>query len=817
MASRASNQDSLVGSELGRYRIAEKVGVGGMGEVYRAHDQHLARDVAIKVLPPGALSDESARKHFHKEALILSQLNHPNVATIHDFDTQRGVDFLVMEYIPGITLSEKLAGRPLPEKDVLRLGVQLADGLAAAHDQGVVHRDLKPGNLRVTADGRLKILDFGLAKLRLPVANSAATESLSQTQVMAGTLPYMAPEQLLGGEIDARTDIHAAGSVLYEMATGQRPFAEVERAQIIDAILHRRPRSPKAFNPKLSPELERIIGKCLEKEPENRYQSAKELAVDLRRMTFSHTDSGGPYGRVPGPTTALFRSWYGSCRKLIPQPLVSLPIMAAGLVIVALAIILVPSRHSPADSIAVMPFTWLNTGTGVPADVDSEYLSDGITETLIDAVSQLPNVKVIAASSIFRYKGRAIDFRSVGDELKVRKVLTGRIVQHRDSLTISLELVDANSDRHLWGERIERNVSALASLPRDIAVEVGDQLRMGPGPQSLKPYTISSEAYQTYLKGLYYWNKRTEADLQKAISYFNQAVAQDPKYARAYAGLANSYHVLPVYSSIDPTITHDQAQAAALKAVQIDDTLAEGHTSLAAIMADDDWDFAAAEHQFQRAIALNPNYATAHQWYAQSLTHVGNFDQALDEIRKSQELDPLSLIINVTAGDILIRAQRYDQAIAQLRKATDLNKNFPWTHSVLRDVSEYKGMFLEAIAENEAAMVAQGDPADNAKRVAASLREAYTKSGQDGYWRARVQRAEQDIREGKVVNYDESPYRIASFYAHLGDTDSVVQWLQKALEQRSIGLAYVRTAPEFQAFHSDPRVVKIMKQMGLPL
>ncbi len=293
------------GKILGHYRIVEKIGAGGMGEVYRAHDEHLARDVAIKVLPPGTLTDESARKRFHKEALILSQLNHPNIATIHDFDTQQGVDFLVMEYIPGITLSEKVAGRPLAEKEVLRLGVQLAEGLAAAHDHGVVHRDLKPGNLQVTSDGRLKILDFGLAKLRLPVTDSVRTESLSETQAMAGTLPYMAPEQLLGGEIDARTDIHGAGSVLYEMATGQRPFAEVEHSQLIGAILRRPPVSPTALNRRLSPELERIIGRCLEKEPEHRDQSAGALTADLRRIELGLLPAVGPtqlQHKPAGPT-----------------------------------------------------------------------------------------------------------------------------------------------------------------------------------------------------------------------------------------------------------------------------------------------------------------------------------------------------------------------------------------------------------------------------------------------------------------------------------------------------------------------------------
>src|SRR5271165_1551934 len=282
MAGRSPDRDLLVGGELGHYRIVERIGAGGMGEVYRARDEHLARDVAVKVLSPGTLTDASARNHFHKEALTLSKLNYPSIATIYDFDTQQGVDFLVMEYIPGVTLSDRVAAGPLPEKEVLRLGVQLAEGLAAAHDHGVVHRDLKPGNLRVTSDGRLKILDFGLAKLRPLVADSAATESSSETHTMAGTLPYMAPEQLLGEEIDVRTDIHAAGAVLYEMATGQRPFGEVEHSQLIGAILHTPPLSPTVLNPSLSPELGRIIGKCLEKEPENRYQYAKELAVDLR-------------------------------------------------------------------------------------------------------------------------------------------------------------------------------------------------------------------------------------------------------------------------------------------------------------------------------------------------------------------------------------------------------------------------------------------------------------------------------------------------------------------------------------------------------
>src|ERR1019366_3855667 len=388
MDSRALGENLLVGTGLGHYRIVEKIGAGGMGEVYRAHDEHLARDVAIKVLPPGTLIDESARKHFHKEALILSQLNHPNIATIYDFDTQQGVDFLVMEYIPGITLSEKVAAGPLAEKEVLRLGVQLAEGLSAAHEHGVVHRDLKPGNLQVTSDGRLKILDFGLAKLRLPVTDSVATQSLSETQATAGTLPYMAPEQLLGGEIDARTDIHAAGSVLYEMATGQRPFAKLEHAQLIAAILRQPPMPPGQLNPQVSPELERIIGKCLEKEPENRYQSAKELAIDLRRLQTS--------GMISAQYAPTQSQWWSA--KSVVLGLAVLALVIGLLITINISKLRerVFSRGGTPriESLAVLPVK------NFSGDPDQEFFADGMTDALIADLAQIKAVKVISRTSV---------------------------------------------------------------------------------------------------------------------------------------------------------------------------------------------------------------------------------------------------------------------------------------------------------------------------------------------------------------------------------------------------------------------------------
>jgi len=805
MANYAVVQNALVGQTLGHYRLVEKIGAGGMGEVYRAQDEHLDREVAIKVLTPGTLADEHTRRRFRKEALALSKLNHPNIATIHDFDTQRGVDFLVMEYIPGVTLDGKLAKGPIPEKEIIALGMQLAEGLSAAHEHGLVHRDLKPGNLRLSGDGQLKILDFGLAKLRSPVTASAATESVSGTETLAGTLPYMAPEQLLGEEIDARTDIHAAGSVLYEMATGKRPFAGVERSQLIGAILRRPPRPPRTLNLSLSPEVERIIGKCLEKDPDNRYQSAKELAVDLRRVAKPEAREVVAESRV---------------RLSLPMR-----VLVAVLIVAVLGVTGYFARHPfwprakpPAQKImlAVLPFENLS------GDPEQEFFSDGMTEEMIAQLGSLQpqRLGVIARTSAMLYKGSKKPITQIGHELTVDYILEGSVRRETGRVRVTAQLIQVRDQTHLWAESYERELGAIFALQSDVARRVVGSLAVEllPAEQArlVSARPVNPEAHEAYLKGRYFWNKRTEADLRKAISYFQQAVAKDPGYALAYTGLADSYHVLWVYSNISPKDTHDQAKAAALRAVQTDDTLAEAHTSLASITAAEDWDFAAAEREFQRALALNPNYATAHQWYAESLTYVGRFDEALIEIQKAQELDPLSLIVNVTAGYILMLTQKYDQAVAQFRNAIAADGNFFIAHSSLRDAYEYKHMFLDAIAENEATAVAEGYPKDQAEVAAGMLRESYVKGGEAGYWRARVQLAEQHMREGRVINYDESPYKMASFYAHLGDADSAVKFLQETLERRDIALAYVRTAPEFQALRSDPRIVKIMGQMGLP-
>jgi len=812
MTSRPSGPDLAVGINLGHYRIAEKIGAGGMGEVYRAHDEHLARDVAIKVLPAGTLSDPSARRHFRNEALALSKLNHPGIATIYDFDTQDGVDFLVMEYIPGMTLSEKLAGRPLAEKEVLALGVQLAEALAAAHAEGVVHRDVKPGNLRVTGDGRLKVLDFGLAKLRLPVVPSAATESIDQTLAMTGTLPYMAPEQLLGEEADARTDIHSAGAVLYEMATGQRPFGKLERAQLITAILRQAPVPPAQLNPQVPAELERLIGKCLEKDPENRYQSAKELAVDLRRLG------------MPSSVTASWRVVERPRSRLRRKVLLGLTgvLVVAALLLGLNAVsgwrerLLGKEAGAAIHSLAVLPLANLS------GDPEQEYFADGMTEELITDLSKIGSLKVISRTSVMQYKDARKPLREIGRELGVDGVIEGSVRRVGDRVRITAQLIYAPSDTHLWAESYDRDLHDVLKLQGEVAQVIANEINAKVTPQEQARLSgkrpIDPAAYQAYLQGRYYWNKRTEEDIQKAIGYFQQAINKDPNYALAYAGLADSYLVLSLYSSAPWQDTYRQAKAAAVKALEIDDNLAEAHATLASTRAGEQWDLAGALTELARAIQLNPNYATGHQWYAEYLICSGDAEKAITQIRRAQELDPLSLVINSTYGYILLQARRYDESLAQARKTLGMDANFYLGHQLLAEAYEQRGMFEEAITERQTAATLAGESAEQAGRRALLLRNAYAKKNAKAYWQERLQLAMKDAKQSRDLPYeltDSSPYRLAVLNARAGRNEAAIGLLQKAFNERDYGLYYLKTAPALDGLHSDPRVASLMLRIGV--
>ncbi len=690
----------MIGRTLGHYRIDSHLGQGGMGVVYRARDLRLERDVALKVLPAGLLADETARKRFRKEALALSQLNHPNIATVHDFDTQDGVDFLVLEYIVGASLDEKLVAGPLGEKELLGLASQLALGLAAAHEQGIVHRDLKPANLRVTPDGRLKILDFGLAALVRPEGDAAATVSMTEGPTAGGTLPYMAPEQLRGDKADARVDLHAAGAVLYEMATGRRAFPQDSATQIIAAILQQMPLPATSLNPRVSPALEGIISKCLDKEPERRYQTARELRVDLERLS------------APSPLTAP-----------VPRPRPRRWLLPAGAAaLAALALLawwaLPRAGQQRIESLAVLPF--VNVGT----DPNTEYLSDGITENLINSLSQIPKLRVVPRSRVFRYKGRETDTQKIGRELNVRAVLTGRVVQRGDSLNIQTELVDVASDSQLWGRQYNRKFSEIIPVQEEIAKEVADKLHLRPTGEEqkrlTKRYTENPEAHQLYLRGRYYWNRRTTETLKRAAEYFRQAIDKDPTYALAWVGLADCYALYAAYGVLPPTEAAPKAKEAANRALVLDDRLAEPHATLGLAKTVYDWDWSGAEREFKRAIELNPSYATAHYWYSICLGATGRLDEAIAESKRAQEADSLSPNIGTAVGQMFYFARRYDQAIKQHRKTLDMDPNFLLAHWHLAMAYEQAPRHEEAIAEFQIALSLSAG--DTKRRVSSTLR-----------------------------------------------------------------------------------------------
>jgi len=799
MGDHAGGHGAPVDQTLGHYRIAEKVGAGGMGEVYRARDQHLARDVAIKVLPPGTLIDESARKRFHKEALILSQLNHPNIATIHDFDTQQGVDFLVMEYIPGITLSDKVAAGPLPEKEVLRLGAQLAEGLAAAHEQGVIHRDLKPGNLRVTSDGRLKILDFGLAKLWRPVTASAATDSFSETQAMAGTLPYMAPEQLLGAEIDARTDIHAAGSVLYEMATGQRPFAKLEHAQLIAAILRQVPAPPRQLNPQVSPELGRIIGKCLEKEPGNRYQSAKELAIDVRRL---QTAAASAVQFAATPARWSFAKAVG----------LGLGILAAVIILLIAPNIgslrermLGHADASRIESLAVLPVK------NFSGDPDQEFFADGMTDALIAGLAQIKAVKVISRTSVMHYKGSSETLPQIARELGVDGIVEASVMRSGDRLRLTAQLIDARRDQHLWARNYEREMTDVLALQSELVQAIAGEIRVQLTPQENERLRatrrVSPEAYEAYLKGRFYWNKRSGQDIIKGIEYFQHAIEVDPDYALAYAGLAESYVLLPDFADARPREVIPKARAAAAKAIEIDDTLAEAHTPLAFISGYYDYDVAGAEREFKRAIELNPGDATAHHWYALWLLFLGRHDEATAEIEKARNLDPLSLAINTSVGTVLLYSRHYDSAIGQYRKTLEMDSSFVQAHDYLGNAYLQNGMHEQAIAEFQKAVDLSGGQV----RCMAGLGRAYAAAGRQEQARKTLEQLKERAQRSYV-----SRYELALIYVGLGEKEQAFASLEQAYEEHDRRLMELEAGPQVDPLRSDRRFQDLLRRMNFP-
>ena len=765
--------------------------------MYRAHDEQLDRDVALKLLSPGILPDETARKRLRSEAQALAKLNHPNIASVYDFNTQDETDFLVMELLPGMTLHQKLVQGPLPEKQVLRLGSQLSAGLAAAHARGVLHCDLKPGNLQLTADGSLKILDFGLAKLLRPTSETTTTASVSDSTLFAGTLPYMAPEQLLEGRVDARTDIYALGAVMYEMASGHRPFLESQQSRLTDAILHQLPVSPRIINSRLSSELERIILKCLDKEPENRYQSAHEIGIDLRRLEASGSVSAG---LVPLPRTRVRRGTWTLA-------------IAVFVLLVAVLFTISMSRLPPRflgratpisiHSLAVLPLENLS------GDPTQEYFADGMTEELINNLAKIDSLKVISRTSIMQYRGVHKRLPQIARELNVDAVLEGSVLWSGDRVRISTQLIQGATDNPLWSHSYESDLSDVLGLQRDVARATAEEILVALTPQQdallTRSRRVTPGTLEAYLRGRYFWNKRNAEGFQKGLEYFRKAMDQDPNYAPAYSGLADSYLMLVQYGLMPAREGFPKAKSAATKAVELDDTLAEAHTSLASVREDYDWDWAGAEKEFRRAIALNPGYATAHQWYAEFLAEMGRFDEALDHGTRARDLDPLSLMANSALGEILYESRQYGRAIEQLHKALDLDPSFGEAHRMLGQCYLQQSRYKEAIVEFEKALTLSG----GSPQCAVLLGRAYAMSGR----RRKAQEILENLKSQSRHTYV-SPDDLSQLYSSLGDKDEAFRLLQQAFDQRLPSMVNLKVDPSVDELRPDERFQQLLHRVG---
>jgi TolB-like protein/Tfp pilus assembly protein PilF len=782
-----------IGQTLGHYRILEKIGAGGMGTVYRAHDERLDRDVAFKVLPPSGLGSEAARRLFRKEALALSRLNHPNIAAIYDFDFDAGVDFLVMELITGITVASKLGGGALSEEEVLQFGQQIALALEHAHGYGVVHRDLKPGNLIIRSDGQLKVVDFGLAKL-LTIDESAPTETLTHTHRLAGTIPYMPPEQLRGKRPDCRSDIYSAGAVLYEMATGQRPFQGKVLTAISEAILHSNPVSPRQLSPNISSALESVILKCLQKEPATRYQTARELSFDLRRLQTASADVST--GVKPPKVRAHWVNIAWLMAILLAAVAISF-LMVRGWRARARATSQIPSIMS----LAVLPLENLSH------DPEQEYFADGMTDELTTELAHISALRVVSRTSAMSYKRTSKTLPQIARELQVDGVIEGSVLRSNGSVRINTQLVQAPADKQLWARSYQRELKDVLQLQGELAHDIAEQIKIKVTPQEqlrlATTRTVNPGSHEAYLKGLYHWNKGTEEHYRDARNDFEEAIALDPNYAPAYAGLADYFWAT---DELPPRAAMPRAKDNVLKALALDDGLADAHKTFAIIKFYGDWDWAAAEKEFQRALALNPSYSEGHRMYSVYLSALGRAEDALGEIQIAQRLDPLSLYTSVTAGWISYYARQYDRALQQCRNVLELDPNWSSAHECLGDAYTATGNFPQAIAEcQQAATSSRDDPV----RLA-GLGRTYALAGRESDARKIL------VELNKVSKAEYiAPYFFAIIEGALGEKDQAFAWLEKGFNGRDPYLARLRVDVAMDPLRSDARFKILLRRMGL--
>ena len=801
MPDQALSLDSLIGLEFSHYRILKKIGSGGMGVVYLARDSHLDRDVALKLLHPGTISDETVRHRFHNEALALSKLNHPNIATIHDFDTQDGTDFLVMEYIPGSPLSTRLATGPLPESEVLALALQLVEGLVAAHEHSIIHRDLKPANLLISNDARLKILDFGLAKLRLPLTESV-TQSQLESHAIAGTFPYMAPEQLLGGDLDGRTDLYATGLILYEMVTGQRPFAELPSGKLLDAILHRPPIPPRQLSPQVSFELEHIITKCLEKNPANRYQSAKELAVDLRRLQRDSSADTIPFSPLaPVPP----HSFLGSKSFLAVLAIFLISSLAAALFLLRYRGLL-PTFISGApriQSIAVLPLANLS------GDPDREFFADGVTEELITQLGKSTSLRVISRQSVMRFKNTSLPVREIARKLDVDAVVEGSVLQSGNRVRVTARLVPASTERPLWAEQYDRDLRDILTLQADVTQAIAAEIKLKLSPEEkarlISSRPVNPEAFEAYLKGRSYWYQVSKSGFEEAERYFDMALEKDPQYALAYSGLADVWLMRTDTGYLAPSEVYDKAKAYASRALDLDPTLAEPHVSLGNIAAGYDRDWPAAERHFLRAIEVNPSSADAHFMYADLLISLKRNQEWDNEIHLCLTLDPMDYFYRAFYAWHLIYLGRYDEAIENLRNVLASSPNFSSAHMGLWGAYFKKHMDREAYSEAVRFFEILND-----HEAVDALRAGFASAG----YPEAMKRAG-DVLAARSRHSHVPGIRIARLYAHAGQNELALTWLERAVDAHETPVEHLAVAWDWEALRPDPRFQALLHRLSL--
>jgi serine/threonine protein kinase/Tfp pilus assembly protein PilF len=820
-----------------------------MGEVYLAFDTSLRRQVALKLLPTQFTQNKVRLSRFEREAYAASSLNHPNILTIHEIGQQDGNHFIATEYIDGKSLRQQMTGHALELRETLGIASQIADALSAAHEAGIVHRDIKPENVMVRRDGYVKVLDFGLAKLADETAAAARdvnTEAPTRVGalhtdpgVVMGTANYMSPEQARGLEVDARSDIWSLGVVLYEMVASKLPFEGPTTTDVLSMILHREPPSLLLYQSALPAELERIVEKALAKERDARYQTAKDLSVDLKRLKQrleveaelersitpeeeARRASGLALGtrqvNVAGPTqtssaipTAEASAAHTASSAEYVVGEIKRHKRAALLVLASLVLVTAGTvayysyfgkRSQAISSVAVLPFANLS------GDPNMEYLSDGISESLINSLSQLPSLKVISRGSAFKYKGKEIDPQQVARELGVQAIVTGRVIQRGDQLQVSAELVNVSDKTQMWGEQFNRKATDAIAVQVEISQQIAEKLRLrltnAEQQQLVKDAKVNPQAYENLLKGRFYQAKASREGHQKAIEYFNQAITIDEKYALAYAELAREYNQLGTSGYADPKETAPKAEAAARKALELDEGLAEAHSALADIKSNA-WDWTGAEQEFKRALELNPNFARAHSAYSLLLSSMGRHEQGIAEIKRARELDPLALVINANIGFRLYFARQYEQATEQLKKTLEMDKNFGYAHLILGYTYDGMGRYNESITEYETRIRSSGDSTST---------ECFL-----GYGMAKAGRrndAEAILKKLETTKDYVSPAELAILYIGLGEKEQALLALERAFAAHDLQMRFIGVDPHMDSLRSEPRFQELIRKVGLP-